>query len=339
MSEHDRGHPHAHTHGWLRSRIEALPHFHSHHHDGGQVDHALEASDRGSGALKVSLAILSLTALFQIAIVLSSGSAGLLADGIHNVTDALTAIPLWIAFALTRRPATPRYPYGYGRAEDLAGALIVVVIFLSAVVAGYESAQKFFHPEPLRYPWWIMAAAVIGFVGNESVALLRMRVGREIGSAALIADGRHAQVDGLSSLAVLVGAAGSVLGFPWADPLIGALITSTIVFIVNDAAVTVWRRLMDAVEPEQAQEVEWIAQTVSGVQEVHDVRLRWTGHALRAELHLTVDEDLSTRESHQIAEQARYVLLAARPQLASALIHIDPCDHGGAEPLHPAGDL
>jgi cation diffusion facilitator family transporter len=174
---------------------------------------------------------------------------------------------------------------------------------------------------------------------NSTVAILRMRVGREIGSAALIADGRHAQVDGLTSLAVLVGAVGSILGFPWADPLIGALITITILFIVKDTAVTIWRRLMDAVEPEQAQKVERIAQTVSGVQEVHGVRLRWTGHTLRAELHLTVDEDLSTRESHQIAEQARYILLAARPQLASALIHIDPCDHGDVEPLRPAGEL
>src|SRR5262249_45544427 len=196
-------------------------------------------------------------------------SVGLFADSIHNVTDALTAIPLWIAFALARKPASRRYPYGYGRAEDLAGALIVLMILLSALVASYESVQKFFHPEPLRYVGWVIAAAMVGFVGNEAVAILRMRVGRDIGSAALVADGRHAQVDGLTSLAVLVGAIGSLLGFPLADPLIGALITMTILFIVRDTAVTIWRRLMDAVEPEQTQEVERIARTGPCVQAGH----------------------------------------------------------------------
>src|SRR5258706_10495188 len=157
-----------------------------------------------------------------------SGSVGLLADGIHNVSDALTAIPLWIAFMLARRPATRRYTYGYGRAEDIAGVIIVLMIFLSSLVAAYESSQKLLHPEPLRYVWWVMAAAIIGFVGNEGVAILRMRAGREIGSAALVADVQHARVDGLTSLAVLIGAVGSPLGFPLPDPIIGALITIAI---------------------------------------------------------------------------------------------------------------
>jgi cation diffusion facilitator family transporter len=163
--------------------------------------------------------------------------------------------------------------------------------------------------------------------------MLRTRIGREIGSAALVADGRHAQVDGLTSLAMLLGVAGSVLGFPWADPLIGALITIAILFIVKDTAVTIWQRLMDAVEPEQTQAVERFAQTVPGVQEAHDVRVRWMRHTLCAELHLTVDEDLSTRESHQIAARARRVLLDGQPLLTSSLIHIDPCGHGDADLL------
>src|SRR5258708_27252041 len=126
------------------------------------------------------------------------------------------------------------------------------MIFLSSLGAAYESYQKLLHPEPLRSVWWVMAAAIVGFVGNEGVAILRMRIGRQIGSAALMADGQHARVDGWTSLAVLLGAVGSLLGFPLADPIIGILITLIILFRVKDSAEPMWRRLMHAVEPRQA---------------------------------------------------------------------------------------
>ncbi len=135
--------------------------------------------------------------------VLISGSVALLADTIHNFSDALTAVPLWIAFALGRRAASRRYTYGYGRAEDVAGVVIVGMIFFSALVAAYESYQKIVNPQPLSNLGWVMVAAVVGFLGNEAVAIFRIRIGREIGSAALIADGQHARVDGITSLAVL----------------------------------------------------------------------------------------------------------------------------------------
>jgi cation diffusion facilitator family transporter len=292
----------------------------------------METNARGVWALKVSLVGLGITALFQVVIVILSGSVGLLADGIHNVSDALTAIPLWIAFTLARRPATRRYTYGYGRAEDIAGVIIVLMIFLSSLVAAYESYQKLFHPEPLRYAWWVMAAAIVGFAGNEGVAIFRIRIGRQIGSAALVADGQHARVDGWTSLAVLLGAVGSLLGFPLADPIIGILITLVILFIVKDSAVTMWRRLMDAVEPQQVEAVECEARAIPGVSDVHEVRLRWIGHTLYTELHITVDEDLSTWESHQIAEQVRHALFDAQPKLATVMVHVDPCGHGGTDP-------
>jgi cation diffusion facilitator family transporter len=328
VSDHDHGHAHGQI-GWL---VEAVPFLHGHRHSEAHVDRALEASDRGVWALKVSLVGLFVTALFQVGIVLVSGSAGLLAESLHNLTDAFTAVPLWIAFALARRPATRRYPYGYGRAEDVAGALIVLMIFLSSLVAGYESVQKFVHPEPLRDVWWVMVAAIVGFVGNEGVAIFRMRIGRQIGSAALVADGQHARLDGLTSLAVLLGAAGSLLGFPLADPLIGVLITFAILFIVKDTAVTIWHRLMDAVDPEQGQELARIAGAIVGVQEAHAVRLRWLGHTLHTDLHITVNEDLPTWQSHQIAEQVRQALLVAQPKLAGVLIHVDPCGHSAPGP-------
>jgi len=280
----------------------------------------------------VSLVGLGLTAAFQLVIVLISGSIGLLADTIHNASDALTAIPLGIAFILGKRPPTRRYTYGFGRAEDVAGVVIVGMMFLSALVAAYESIQKLAHPQPLHYLGWVMAAAIVGFIGNEGVAVFRIHVGREIGSAALIADGEHARIDGLTSLAVLVGALGVWAGFSLADPLVGLLITITILFIVKDTAVTMWRRLMDAVEPAVVDSIERAAGTVPGVQEAHGVRVRWLGHKLQAELHVTVDEDLPTRESHRILEEVRHALFHAQPRLAVINVHADPCGHDSEDP-------
>jgi cation diffusion facilitator family transporter len=275
---------------------------------------------------------LGLTAAFQVVIVAISGSVALLADTIHNFSDALTAVPLGIAFVLGRRAANRRYTYGYARAEDIAGVIIVGMIFFSALVAGYESYLKFIAPEPLANVGWVIVAALVGFAGNEAVAIFRIRVGREIGSAALIADGQHARVDGLTSLAVLVGALGSVLGYPIMDPIIGLLITVMILFIVKDTAVTMWHRLMDAVEPELVNSLERQARKVVGVQDVHDVRMRWLGHKLHADLHITVDEDLPTRESHRIAEEVRHELLHAQSKLSIVTVHVDPCGHCGEDP-------
>jgi cation diffusion facilitator family transporter len=331
--DHDQEHGHGHNHGralgWL---AELVPFLHGHSHGEVNTDAALEGSTRGLRALQVSLLVLGATALFQLVIVLISGSVGLLADTIHNAGDALTAVPLWIAFVVGRRAATRRYTYGYGRAEDVAGVLIVLLIFVSALIAAYESIQKLLHPQLVSNIGWVMAAALIGFLGNEVVAQLRIQVGRAIGSAALIADGQHARVDGYTSLAVLFGALGTLLGFPLADPIVGLLITITILFIVKDTARTMWRRLMDAVEPEVVDDIEHTAAPVPGVEDVHDVRVRWLGHKLGAELHVTVDETLSTRESHAIAEEVRHQLYHALPRLGIITVHVDPCGHSGEDP-------
>src|SRR5262249_23283853 len=137
---HDHPHDHGHRHGPLGWLLDSVPFLHGHSHGEVKVDRALETSGRGIWALKVSLVGLLVTALFQLGVVLLSGSVSLLADTIHNFSDALTAVPLWIAFALARRPATRSFTYGYGRAEDIAGVIIVLIIFVSALVAGYESA-------------------------------------------------------------------------------------------------------------------------------------------------------------------------------------------------------
>ena len=207
-----------------------------------------------------------------------TGSVALLADTIHNFSDALTAIPLWIAFVLGRRAATRRYTYGYGRAEDLAGVFIVAMIALSAVVAGYESIRRLINPEPITHIGVLIAAGLIGFVGNELVAVYRIRVGRRIGSAALVADGLHARTDGFTSLAVVAGALGVLAGFPLADPLVGLVITVAILVVLRSAARDIYRRLMDAVDPELVDTAEAALRDTPGVHDVESLRLRWIGH-------------------------------------------------------------
>lgn len=188
---------------------------HGHHdHTHGTITPELLTTERGIWAVKWSLIILIATALFQVIIVFLSGSIALLADTIHNVADAATTIPLWIAFTWARRPPSRRFTYGYGRVEDVAGVMIVLTILFSAVLAGYESISRLLHPQSVEHLWAVGIAAIVGFAGNELVAIFRIRVGKQINSAALIADGYHARVDGLTSLGVLFSAIGVWLGYP-----------------------------------------------------------------------------------------------------------------------------
>lgn len=328
------GHDHGHEHGPASLPRRLLRETMGHRHAGPQTDATLESNERGIAALKLSLIALLATALFQAGVFVASGSAGLLAETLHNFSDALTAAPLWVAFALMRRRPDRRFTYGYGRAEDVAGVIIVGVIFASAGLSAWESVRRLLDLHPPGHLPWVMAAAVAGFAGNEAVALFRIRVGREIGSAALVADGQHARIDGLGSLAVLVGAALALAGFPLADPIVGLAITVLVIVIGWSAAVSIWRRLMDYVEPELLEGIEDAAAAAAGEGAVHDVRVRWLGHRLRAELHLEVDEDLPTAESHRLAEEVRHALLHTQPMLTAVDIHIDPCGHGGQDPHH-----
>ena len=325
--DHHHGHDHSgvgHTHPTgLRGVLHGL--FSPHSHDPtDSIDDALEGSEHGIRAVKVSLVGLGLTAVFQLAIVVISGSVALLADTVHNFSDALTAIPLWIAFALTRRAPSKRFTYGFGRAEDLAGLFIVAMIALSAVVAFVESIRRLIHPVALEHVWWVAAAGLIGFAGNELVAIYRIRVGRQIGSAALVADGLHARTDGLTSLAVLVGALGVAAGFPLADPLVGLVITVAILVLLRSALRDVFRRLMDGVEPELVHRAEHALAAVPGVLAVRRVRLRWLGHALHADAELDVDPTLSLARAHGVARAGEEALSQALPQLGEAVVRPFP---------------
>jgi cation diffusion facilitator family transporter len=329
-NEHQAAHGHAHRHehseGLKGFLLEILrPHSHD---SADSVDRALESSSHGIRAVKISLIALGITAAAQALIVVPTGSVALLSDTIHNFSDALTAIPLWIAFVLGRRAPSWAYTYGYGRAEDLAGVFIVAVIAASAIVAGYQSVDRLLNPQPVSYPWVVAAAGLIGFAGNELVAIYRIRVGRKIGSAALVADGLHARTDGFTSLAVVASALGVLAGFEAADPIIGLAITVAILLVLRTAATDIYRRLMDAVDPELTALGEATLADTPGVRVIEQVRLRWIGHRLRAEAGVVVDDDLDVVSAHDIATDAQHRLLHAIPKLVGATVHVSPKTDG-----------
>ncbi|MGP4110495.1 cation diffusion facilitator family transporter [Streptomyces sp. 4N509B] len=332
---HGHGHSHSHSDGHglsgvsrLRHRIAHLVTPHS-HDSADRVDAAMETSRQGMRTLWISLAVLGATAAVQGVIVALSGSVALLGDTVHNVGDALTAVPLGIAFLVGRRPANRRYTYGYGRAEDLAGIAIVVTIAVSAALAAWTAVDRLINPQDVTHLWAVSAAAVVGFAGNEWVARYRIRTGRRIGSAALVADGLHARTDGFTSLAVLLGAGGAAVGWRWADPVVGLLITAAILLVLRDAAREVYRRLMDCVDPELVRTAEAALRDVAGVLDVGQVRMRWIGHALRAEADIVVAAELSVVRAHRLAVDAEHALIHAVPRLTAATVHTDHPPTGG----------
>ena len=322
---HDHDHGHDARGGALGAALREV--FAPHSHDASDsIDGALESSAAGIRAVKISLLALGLTAIAQIVVVAISGSVALLADTVHNFSDALTAIPLWIAFALSTKAATRRYTYGFGRAEDLAGLFVVAMITLSAIVAAVESIRRLVDPVPIENVGWVAVAGLIGFIGNEVVAVYRIRVGRRIGSAALVADGLHARTDGFTSLAVLIGAGGVALGFPLADPIIGLVITVAILAVLRTAVRDVFRRLMDGVDPRFVDDAEAALAAEPGVTAVRSVRMRWIGHRLHADAELDIDPAVSLSDAHRIAHEAEHTLTHAVPKLSSALVHAYPAE-------------
>ncbi|WP_082622789.1 cation diffusion facilitator family transporter [Terrabacter sp. Root85] len=331
--QHDRhgarphpGHSHGHASPWARLRHAVTPHSHD---AADSIDSALESSARGIRAVKISLVVLGVTAFAQLGVVYVSGSVALLADTIHNFSDALTAVPLWIAFVLGRRAATRRYTYGYGRAEDLAGLFVIAMIALSAVLAGWEAVDRLLHPAPVDNVGWVAVAGLVGFIGNETVALFRIREGRAIGSAALVADGHHARTDGFTSLAVLVGAGGVAVGWNWADPVIGLVITVAIVLVLRTAARDVLRRLMDGIDPSLVESAEHTLSRVPGVTAVRSVRMRWIGHEIHAEAELDVEATTSLVAAHAVAHRAEAELVRTTARLTTAVVHAYPAHQEG----------
>jgi cation diffusion facilitator family transporter len=312
----EHAHPHAHAggfKGWLQELF--VPHSHD---SADSIDTALETSSQGIRAVKVSLLGLGATSLFQLVIVMVSGSVALLADTIHNFSDALTAVPLWIAFLLGRRAATRTYTYGFGRAEDLAGLFIVAMIALSAVVAAVESIRRFFEPQPVQNLGWVLAAGLVGFAGNELVAIYRIRVGRNIGSAALVADGIHARTDGFTSLAVVAGVIGIWLGFPLADPIVGLVISAAIAVLLWGTVRDVGRRLMDGVDPALTDQLTALLEDLAPAGT--SSRLRWSGHRLHAEVTVPVSPGMHLEELAGVAGRFDRGVRSALPNVGSVTV-------------------
>lgn len=327
-------------HGFVsRLRHGASEIFGGHDHDadtGGETLEGALGDAAGRRALVISLVVLGVTAVLQITVAVASASVALLGDAVHNVADALTALPLFLAFALSRRPASKRFTYGLGRSEDLAGLVIVLVVAISAAVSGYVAVERLLNPRPVEHLVAVAAAGLIGFIGNEVVARYRISVGRRIGSAALVADGLHARTDGFTSLAVLAGAGGVALGFPLADPIVGLLITVLIVGVLRSAVREVLARVLDSVDPSVVDRAERAVCDVPGVAAVSELRIRWIGRALRAEVAVEVDPTLTLAQAHEVAQHAKGHLLDQVPHLGAALISVSPSSPARA-PLQSTG--
>ncbi len=328
--EHDHDHDHEHETGeGLLDRLRRrLTHSHDH-----PFEPLADSGAAGVRASKLSLAGLGATAIVQGVIVVFTGSVALLSDTLHNVTDALTAVPLWIAFSLGRRQHSKRFTFGLGRAEDLAGLVIVMAIAVSAGGVAWESIRRLPDPRPLDHVPWVIAAGMIGTLGNEVVARYRMRVGRRIASAALVADGHHARADALTSLAVVAAGVGSALGADWVDPVAGLVVAAMILLLLRNAAMRVFGRFLDGVDPALVEKAEGIARDVDGVRGVEDVRLRWHGHRLLITLTAAVDPDIPVRHGHEIAQAVTHELLHGFDFGVEALVHIDPSGHEDAHSL------
>ncbi len=327
--DHDHDHGHSHEHGespltMIAAALHLPGYTHTHDHTELAGDPAMRDNELGIRTVKLAFLALGITTVLQVIIYLTSGSVALLADTVHNLGDALNSLPLWIAFVLARRAANKRYTYGYGRAEDIAGLFIILSIGFSAVYILWESFQKLIHPEPLTNLGAVALAAIIGFIGNEIVAMMQIRVGRQIGSEAMVADGLHARTDGLTSLAVLVAVIGTALGAPIVDPIVGLLMGVAILFITRDAAVAMWYRLMDAVDPALVEKAEKIIHEHDEISAVKQLQMRWLGHRLYAEIVLAVDQQLTTAQSEAITDHIGHHLYHLFPALANATIAVVP---------------
>ena len=302
---------------------------HGHGHEHGKVDADLYGNQAGLRAVQLSTAGMLLVSAIQFAIALIGGSAGLFADALHNFGDVFTTVALWIAFVISSRAANQRYTYGYYRAEDLAGIFIVLVIIASAVAGAVESIQKLTSGNVPTHIYLSMAAALVGVVGNELLAQYKISVGKRINSVALVADGQHSRIDGLTSLAAFVGLIGVMLGFPIADPIAGILITLVIIIVVFTTSRSVLQRLLDAVDPHVVPSIITTALAVPGVEAATDVRARWVGHTLHVVMNIEVNAELTLSKAHAIAEEVRHRLFHKIKGISEVVIHTDPSSASG----------
>jgi cation diffusion facilitator family transporter len=306
-------------------------HHEEYKHTHGKIDSSIATSKQGLEAVKWSSIVLFIGSCLQLAVVVLSGSVSLLSDTIHNFGDSATALPLGAAFFMGRKPANSRFTYGYGKVEDIAGVCVLFFMLASAIGAAYISIQRLFHPQPVTHLPILVIASLVGFAINEWAAMFRIKTGKKIKSEALIADGMHARMDGLTSLAVLVGALGIWLGYPLADPIVGLFIAALILKTTWESGRAVFTRLMDGIEPGMMNDIKIAAEHVEGVKDITDTRVRWIGHRLHVELNVAVDPTLSVAKGHAIAKNVQHELSERLPNLSTTSIHIDPTSEAGEQ--------
>jgi cation diffusion facilitator family transporter len=267
-------------------------------------------------AVAVSAVGLALTGLIELAIALVSGSVALLGDALHNLSDVSTSVVVFVGFRASRKIATQRYPYGYERAEDLAGMGVALVIWGSAMVAGFESVAKLLRHGGTTYLGWGIAAAVVGIAGNQLVARYKLVVGRRIGSATMVADARHSWLDALSSAGAMAGLIGVALGWGWADAIAGIIVTGFICHVGWEVTSDIAHRLLDGVDPEIITTAETIATAVQGVNHAH-ARARWTGRTLRVEVEGFLNPDTALAAADRIGRSVADALAPQIPEMRS----------------------
>jgi cation diffusion facilitator family transporter len=302
----------------------------------GAHDHRAYGDSAAVRAVVVSALALGTASAVEFAAAASSHSASVLADALHNAGDVLTTFVLLFAFALARRPATRRFPSGFGRIEDVATLLILMVIAITAAVAAYASILKFFNTEAYTNIGFALFGAVVGVVANLAVSEYKIRVGRRLNSTALAADGIHSRVDALVSAGAFAGIGLAGLGWRLADPIAGLVITAAIVVVTAGTVKQLFLRMMDAVDPDLSGELVHAAMEVEGVLGVNDVRARWVGRELIAVMHIGCSPEATVSQAHEIALRVEHSVAHHLPA-ARVDIHMDPgTDAHSHGELHPS---
>lgn len=278
-------------------------------------------------AVAMSAVGLGITGAVELILAVLTGSVGLLGDALHNLSDVSTSAVVFLGFRVSRRRPTSRFPYGYERAEDLAGLGVALVIWASALFAGIESYRKLVGHGTTSHVGWGMTGAALGILGNQAVARYKLATGRRIQSATLVADAHHSWLDALSSAGALTGLVGVALGYRWADPAAGFVVTAFIAHVGWGVTKELADHLMDAVDPELTQRAQTAARSVGGVLDAQ-TRGRWSGRTLHVEVEVELAPKATLAEAAHVSqavkravfdavEEARDVQVIARPERGS----------------------
>lgn len=303
-------------------------------HPHGALDPSLYTSQQGLRAVIASSIILFIGSILQLIVVLISGSVSLLSDTVHNFSDAATAIPLSIAFLIGRKKPSERFNYGYGKIEDHASVVILLFMIASAIYVAYVSIVRLYNPVPVTHLWIVIIAAIVGFIINEGAAIWRIKVGKRIHSEALITDGKHARMDGFTSLAVLVGAIGTYWGYPITDSIVGLLIAVVIFHTVWESGKEVYTRMLDGVNPEIIHQIKDVIKMIPEIEDISETRARWVGHKLLAEINIAVNPHLTVEKGHAIALKVNHELKKQLSFISMVVVHVDPLHTSGEKHHH-----